>query len=114
MSIASVRFVFTYPAVIDRVIDGDTIVCHIQITPSEERHDVNVRVEGINAPERSQAGGPEATAYASTLLPIGSPVTLVASREDKYSRFLARIMLPDGRDFSSEMLLAGHAIPYAG
>ncbi len=41
-------FVWQYPAVIDRVVDGDTVVCHIRMSAEMEVHEVNVRLEGIN------------------------------------------------------------------
>lgn len=114
-------FVWTYPATVDRVIDGDTIECHIQFSPLEthDAHGVNVRVEGINALELSQKYGGEARDWAASLLPAGTPVTLVAHKREKYGRFLAKVVLPDGRDFGTLMLtgvasdgVTPYAIPY--
>lgn len=108
-------FIWQFPATIDRVIDGDTIVCHVLWKPGDEAHGVDVRVDGINAIELSQAFGKEAKVYAETLLDAdvlsseftsGLPVTLVARKKEKYGRFLARIVLGDGRDFGQEMLVA--------
>jgi endonuclease YncB( thermonuclease family) len=104
--------VWTMPAMVDRVIDGDTIVVHMQFMPGKELHGEHVRVQGINAPELSQAGGAEARDYARGLLPIESPITLVMSKEDKYGRCLAKIIMADGRDFGDVMLAAGQAVPY--
>ena len=99
-------FVWTFPAVVDSVTDGDTVVCHVLWRPGEEAHGVNVRVEGINALELSQRFGAEAKTFAESLVPLGTQVTLIARRREKYGRFLAYITLPDGRDFSAEMLIA--------
>jgi endonuclease YncB( thermonuclease family) len=44
------------------------------------------------------------------LAPPGSLVTLVSSGQDKYGRFLARIVLSDGTDFSERMIAAGQAV----
>lgn len=99
-------FVWQYPAEVNRVVDGDTIECHVDVSPTEERHGVQVRVEGINALELSDKFGKEAKAFAESLLPVGMVVTLVARRKEKYGRFLARIIRPDGSDFSDLMLVA--------
>lgn len=107
-------FVWTYPAAVDRVYDGDTIVCHVLIHPNEggELHDIHVRVEGINAPELNTALGKEAKQFAETLLPVGEQVMLIARKRDKYGRFLARITLSNGSDFGDKMIASGHAVPY--
>lgn len=107
-------FVWTYPAAIDHVRDGDTVVCHVLFHPNEggEAHAVHVRVEGINSPEMNTAEGKAAKTYAETLLPSGTQVMLVARKRDKYGRFLARIIMADGSDFSERMVAAHHAVPY--
>lgn len=103
--------VYVLPAHVDRVIDGDSFVCHVGLMPGKELHGEHVRVEGINAPEMSHAGGKEAKAFAVALLPVGMPVSLVSSRADKYGRCLAAVKLPSGEDFGQKMLAAGHAVP---
>lgn len=99
-------FVWQYPGVVDRIIDGDTVVCHVLIAPEDEQHAVSVRVDGINALELSQQYGGEARDYAISILPPGTQVTLIARKREKYGRFLARIVLPDGSDFGGLMLVA--------
>lgn len=102
------QFVFTYPAVVERIIDGDTIECHVKFSPLDVHNveGVNVRVEGINAIELSQKFGGEARDYCASVLPIGAAVTLVAHKREKYGRFLAKVILADGRDLGSLMLTA--------
>lgn len=105
-------FTYVFPAVVDTWHDGDTPYVHRGSKPGEVIHGEHVRVQGINAPELSAAGGAEARDYAASLLPPGTLVTLTATKEDKYGRFLARITMPDGRDFSDVMIATGHAAPY--
>lgn len=112
-------FVWQFPATVDRVIDGDTVVMHVRLNADEERHGLNVRVEGINALELSQQFGGEARDFAKALLPPGTDVVLVHRKREKYGRFLAKITLPDGSDFSDHMLtglasdgVTHFAIPY--
>lgn len=105
------RHVFNLPGEIDRVIDGDSIVVHLSIMPGKELHGEHVRVAGINAPELRHEGGTAARDFLAALLPPGTLVTLVASREDKYGRLLALVVLDDGRDVSTIMLAEGQAVP---
>lgn len=105
-------FVFTYPARIDQWHDGDTCYVHLFDRPGREIHGEHVRVEGINAPELHDTGGIASRDYAAELAPVGSMVTLTATKEDKYGRLLARVVLPDGTDLSTAMIDAGMAKPY--
>ncbi len=105
-------FVFSFPATIDRWIDGDSCVVHRGATPGVEIHGEHVRVQGINAPEMRDAGGAAARDFAVSLAPPGSAVTLICTKPDKYGRLLARIVLPDGLDLSELMINAGHAVAY--
>ncbi|MBA3432028.1 MAG: thermonuclease family protein, partial [Actinobacteria bacterium] len=73
---------------------------------------IAVRVEGMNSPEMNTAEGKAAKVYAESLLPPGTQVMLTARKKDKYGRFLARITLPNGDDFSTSMITAGHAVAY--
>jgi endonuclease YncB( thermonuclease family) len=107
-------FIWTIPGEVDRVHDGDSVICHLMVHPNEggEAHGVNVRLEGINAPELNTAAGVVARDFLAALLPSGTQVTLVAHRREKYGRFLARMIDPDGNDISGLLLTAGHAVPY--
>jgi len=107
-------FVYQFQAVVDEWHDGDTVYVHRGSRPGQLIHGEHVRVEGINAPELHDAGGTASRDYAAGLAPPGTFVTLVASKEDKYGRLLARVVLPDGSDLSSLMIAAGQAAPYKG
>jgi micrococcal nuclease len=80
-------------AVIERVVDGDTVVVRIQ--GREEK----VRLIGIDTPETHdprrpvECFGREATERTNALLPEGTPVRLVRDVEarDRYDRLLAYI-----------------------
>lgn len=108
------RWEWRMPAVVERIIDGDTIEMSIMVMPGMELNHEHVRVEGINAPEMGTTAGRDATIFAQGLLPIGMLVTLIMNHRDKYGRVLARIQLPDGRDFSALMLDANQAVVYNG
>ncbi|MGH2373031.1 MAG: thermonuclease family protein [bacterium] len=105
-------FVFQFPAEVDSWYDGDSLSVHRQSQPGQVVHGEKVRVHGINAPELHDARGMEARDYAAGLAPPGSQVILVATKEDKYGRFLARVILPTGDSLGDLMIAGGHAVPY--
>lgn len=87
----------TTPATtVTRVIDGDTIVV---ASLGDDRHDVHVRLIGIDTPETKKPNtpvecfGPEASARLHELLPEGTEVRLIpdAEAQDAYGRALAYV-----------------------
>jgi micrococcal nuclease len=102
-------------AVIVRVIDGDTVVVNMDLGWHTRRHDEHIRLNGIDAPEKTE---PErwaaAKAFVERLLPAGTEALLVSEKLEKYGRTLGRILLRDGRDVGQELLKAGLAKPYTG
>ena len=99
-------------AVVQRVIDGDTIVAKIG------KQSEPVRLLGIDTPESVararpvQCYGKEASAYLSQLLPEGTAVSLVIDEEprDIYGRLLAYVVRSgDGLFINYQMVEAGYA-----
>jgi endonuclease YncB( thermonuclease family) len=103
-------FVFQFPAIIDDWHDGDTCHVHRTALPGMIIHGESVRIEGMNAPELKALGGAASLEFAKQIAPPGTKVTLVISREDKFGRLLARIILPDGQDFTTLMIVNGQAV----
>ncbi len=104
-------------ATITHVVDGDTI--DVQIGGRDER----VRLIGIDTPETKKPNfpiecyGPEATAFTTSLLPVGSTVRIerdVVGRDD-YGRLLGYVyMLTDGSTdtfVNLEIIRQGYATP---
>jgi len=71
-----------------RITDGDTIVV---LDSNQLEH--RVRLAGIDAPERSQAFGDRARKNLSSLV-AGKEVQIAWSKEDKYGRFVALVLVP--------------------
>ncbi|MGI9646185.1 MAG: thermonuclease family protein [Ilumatobacteraceae bacterium] len=96
-------------AVVDHVIDGDTI--DVQIGGGTER----VRLLGIDAPESVdrerpvQCYGAEASAELTRLLPAGTSVLLVRDLEarDRFGRLLAYVYRVDDDLFVNQTLVTG-------
>jgi micrococcal nuclease len=101
--------VLTQPAaaVVDRIIDGDTLVL------TDGRH---VRLLGVDTPEKGQCWAKEATTALATLTPPGAPVTLTPDPTqatlDKYGRTLAYVDSPTTGDASEQLARQGAAKVY--
>ncbi|MFK8024955.1 MAG: thermonuclease family protein [Ilumatobacter sp.] len=101
-------------AVVDFVVDGDTI--DALIDGREER----VRLIGIDTPETKRPDtpiecfGPEATAFVESLLPIGTPIRVerdTVSRDD-FGRLLGYVYrAADGVFVNYETVRQGYATP---
>ncbi len=118
---APAGFVWQFPAVIDRIVDGDSLEVHVLRAADETEHGVNVRLEGMNATELRDQFGREAQAYLAALAPPGTAIMLLHRRREKFGRFLARALLADGTDLSTALLTAKAsdgttplAVPYSG
>ena len=103
---------FVANAAVESVIDGDTI----KVTMDSGAE--TVRLVGIDTPETvdpnrpEQCYGAEASDYLESLLPAGTPVTLVLDIEarDSYGRLLAYVMRSGDKMFVNwEMVASGHA-----
>lgn len=99
-------------AVVERVVDGDTIV--VDINGTRER----VRLLGIDTPESvaenrpDQCYGAESSAYLKTLLPEGADITLIRDVEarDQYDRLLAYVVRSSDQLFVNlDLLEQGYA-----
>ncbi len=70
-------------AVIVRVIDGDTVVAHLDLGWHTLRHGEHVRLSGIDTPERADfVHWAEAKAFVERLLPVGIEVLVVSEELD--------------------------------
>lgn len=87
-----------------RIIDADTIDV---TTPAGEA--VRIRVLDIDAPERAQPGGSQATAWVQAALSIGEPVDLVGDSSDRYGRRLSHVRHDGGQDLAAGLVASGHA-----
>lgn len=102
---AQARPCSTYTAHVVRIIDGDTI--HVRDITGEAHR---IRLAMIDAPEREQPFGTEATKKISELLRQGT-VRLKVKCIDKYNREVAFVYC-EGKDVSAEMLREGMALHY--
>ncbi|WP_222183404.1 thermonuclease family protein [Geminicoccus harenae] len=92
---------WAWPALVERVVDGDTIQVRA------DRRTLTVRLSGIDAPERGQPGGIQAGQALAELV-AGRSVEVVPEGRDRYGRVVARVELA-GRDVGTILVRAGHA-----
>ena len=88
---------------VSRVTDGDTFHL-LGLDPA-------IRVWGLDAPERKQAGGSDAMRAMRSLI-SGTTLDCRVRDIDRYHRIVAQCFLPDGRDIAAEMIRIGVATEY--
>lgn len=93
----------SFAATVSYVSDGDTL----WVAPEAGGAPRKLRIDGIDAPEICQAGGPASRAALSALA-LRRRVHVEWRREDDYGRGLARIRI-GGADLGAEMVRAGQA-----
>lgn len=103
---------YIYNAKLVRVVDGDTIVCDIDLGFYMTAR-MPVRLAHINAPEHNAAGGTAATNHLKALLGNGNLVLKTFKPHDKYGRYLAEVFWAEN-NVNALMVLGGHAVAYEG
>lgn len=104
-----------YMAVLNRVIDGDTLDVLIDCGFNVYTY-ATIRLEGVNAPETNTTEGKAAKAYATAEFPHGTPLTLdTKPYPQTFGRYVARVTYVDAngltRDMAATLIEAGHAVP---
>lgn len=112
--------VWTVPATVTRVVDGDTLLADLDLGWHITYH-AKIRLAGINCPERNTTAGSAALAFvidrlrpAPGLTP--TPIKVVSRSLDKYGRVLGDVFYdldPTGagrRHLNADLVNAGHAV----
>jgi endonuclease YncB( thermonuclease family) len=77
----------------------------------------SIRFFGLNAPEKDTEAGKVSMKFVKEVLPVGLLITLETIRvksktkQEKYGRYLGRIILPDGRCLNDMLLDQNLAVP---
>jgi micrococcal nuclease len=108
-------------ATVVRVIDGDTVVVNADIWPGIVVHEISVRVDGIDTPERRGKCDAEkqlaesAKLMMGDLFPVGSAVDLRNVRDGKFAgRVLADVASDLAGDWATSITRARLAVEYHG
>lgn len=111
---------FRFYATVVEVHDGDTIYGWVdqgigQWNHGAARNGIGLRLNGCNARELSQEGGPEARDHLASLIPAGTVLPITSVSWDKYSNRLdVTITMPDGSDLASSLIADQWAAPWDG
>ena len=103
---------YTYTAALDYVIDGDTVVCEVDVgfrTWTRQK----LRLRGIDAPELATPQGKRAKKRLQAKLTAARGILIKTYAKDKYDRYLVDIFLGRERLFVNRWLVdQGLAILY--
>lgn len=91
--------------VVTRIVDGDTLWVML---PDPAAPPLVVRLDGIDAPERCQAGGAEA-ADALKAVALGRNVVLKVKARDDHGRLVARVLRDGEFDVGDRLVRDGQA-----
>jgi micrococcal nuclease len=105
---------YTYAATVVRVVDGDTVRLDVDLGFATWMRNVPFRLSGCNALELAAPGGREARDHLATLLPPGTMLTIRSVKTDKYARWDADILMPDGTHLVDRLIADGWAAPWSG
>jgi len=92
----------TFEGKVISISDGDTL------TVLDGRSQIKIRLDGIDAPEKSQAFGDVAKKRTSELA-FAKVVKVTPTAKDRYGRTIATVTLPDGTELNSELVRVGYA-----
>ncbi len=105
-----------YRAVIERVVDGDTVHVLLSLGLDEYAYRM-IRLRDINAPELftgpkgERERGKAAREFLVGLLPVGAKCRITTQRDAaSLGRYVADIELEGGRDAATVLVEAGHAV----
>ena len=109
---------FVYNAILDRIIDGDTLDCVLDLGFDVKLHKQRVRLAGIDTPEsrtrnlEEKALGLKAKKRLEELC-VGS-FKIKSLGKGKYGRILGIPYTEDGEDICAKLIKEKHAVEYWG
>ena len=95
-----------YDAIVERVIDGDSLVCHLLVP-------ITVRLDGIQASERSTEKGKMVKKTLSDRL-SKQVVTLELKGKEKFGRHMAKVSIDGIPDVGQWLIGLGLAVEWDG
>ncbi len=96
----------TFKGKVVGVSDGDTISVLVHGNVRK------IRLNGVDCPEKTQAFGQQAKLFTSKKS-FSKTVKIVSTGHDRYRRFLADVILPDGSNLNDLLLEHGYAWWYS-
>ena len=106
---------YEYAAQVIAIHDGDTVTLDVDLGLRTWNRGGKYRLFGINAPEFATPSGVDARQHLQELVGILPARLTVQTHKDateKYGRWLATLIRPDGVDINASMLTDGFAVEY--
>lgn len=109
---------YTYKAIVQRIVDGDTIIVDIDLGFGVWLREQSVRLSKINAPEirgATREAGLVAKDFLSKLILNKWVQVRTEKGDDKYGRWLATVLIEEDKnliDINHKMVVEGHANNY--
>jgi micrococcal nuclease len=103
---------FEYKVTVDNVVDGDTVDVTVDLgfkIYTKQR----IRLNGIDTPERGQAGYQEAKEHLSTLV-LNKTLVMKSTKLSKWGYYLGDFYTDQGLHVNQEMIDLKLAKPYDG
>lgn len=124
MAVGNVTRLYTYRALLERVIDGDTICARVDLG-FRNWVTQTLRLRGIDTPEVTCTMGRKAKDFVKATLDNTACLVVRTYKQEKYGRFLADIfykknesnpqaILKEGTFLNQELIDQGFARPYDG
>ncbi len=109
---------FVYQAELDRIIDGDTLDCILDLGFDVKLHKQRVRLHGIDTPESRTRDLAEKKLGLAAKKRLGElcqgKFKVKSLGKGKYGRILGIPYTEDGEDICQILIKEGHAVEYSG
>ena len=109
---------FVYQAELDRIVDGDTLDCILDLGFDVKLHKQRVRLHGIDTPESRTRNLAEKKLGLAAKKRLGElckgKFRVKSLGKGKYGRILGIPYTEDGEDICQILIKEGHAVEYSG
>ena len=109
---------FVYQAELDRIVDGDTLDCILDLGFDVKLHKQRVRLHGIDTPESRTRDLAEKKLGLAAKKRLGElckgKFRVKSLGKGKYGRILGIPYTEDGEDICQILIKEGHAVEYSG
>ena len=108
------RKLYTYKAVVTKIVDGDTVDLDIDLGLSIWSKSTRIRLLNINTPEvrgKEREVGLAAKNFLISVIPVGTKMYITTSKDKrgKYGRLLGTLYTSKGVNINTLLLDEGHA-----
>jgi endonuclease YncB( thermonuclease family) len=107
---------YVMKAVVEKVIDGDTIRCLIKHPFYVRQTRVDIRLKDINCPEMNTPAGIKAKEFVESIVHVGDDVIVQSYVDTKgqfkktFDRFVADVWVTDLHKLQDLIVGAGHGV----